>query len=217
MGKGFLNAGISALALAGAIACLAIAPAHAEMVQIDQNIPGANQVGLKAGENHSGEVGGHTTIAGASFTTPASVVAYASGNLIANSATAGSVVPLSFTVCRVNAGTGMVRRARIKTPDTGFAGVTVTLKLYRDSPTNTNGDHGAWLTTESNYLGSMPVTFDQHFSDAEKGIGAPAIGSEINFDCAGGSQIIYGEVVAGGAITPQGAKLMSVTLETLVN
>jgi hypothetical protein len=170
-----------------------------------------------AGENHVGEVGGRATIASASLTTPAGASAYASGQLIANSATAGSVTPLTFAVCRINQGTGMVRRARLKTPDTGFAGQAVTVKLYRDSPTNSNGDHAAWLTTESNYIGSIAITLDQHFSDNEKGIGAPAVGSEINFDCAAGSQNLYGELVAGGPITPQGAKAFTLVLETLVN
>ncbi len=174
---------------------------------------------LGAGENHIGEVSSRTNIVGGSFTTPSGTTAYSSGQLIANSATAGSVTPLDFaTVCRVNQGTGMVRRARVKTPDTGFASATVILKLYRDSPTVTNGDHGTWLSTESNYIGQISVVLDQVFSDPmEKGIGAPSVGNEINFDCASGSQHLYGLLVAGGAITPQGGKTISVVLETLVN
>lgn len=160
---------------------------------------------------------GFSLNAGATFTTPAGVSAYASGQLIANSATAGSVTPLSFIVGRSNGGTGMIRRVRVKTPDTGFAGKVVTVAFYRDSPTPTNGDHAAWLTTESNYIGSVSVTLDQHFSDFEKGIGAPTVGTEINFDCGAAVQTIYGLVVAGGAITPQGAKTMTVVVEVLAN
>lgn len=159
---------------------------------------------------------GITTIAGATFTTPAGVTAYTAADLIANSATAGSVAPMSFTVCPAAAGVGMVRRARFKTTDTGFASKLVVLKLYKDSPTVTNGDNGVWLSTESNYLGSITVTADQHFSDTlEKGIGAPAAGSEINFDCAAGARVIYGLEVAGEAITPQGAKAHTWVLEVL--
>lgn len=173
---------------------------------------------IGAGEAHVGEVGGHTTIAGASFTTTGTTTALTDGQLLANSGTAGSVTPLSFTVCRVNAGTGMVRRARLKIADTGLAGKILVVKLYRDSPTVTNGDHGTWLSTESNYIGQIPVTLDQHFSDFEKGIGAPATGAEINFDCAGGSQLLYGLIVASGSSgTLQGSKALTVVLETLVN
>lgn len=167
---------------------------------------------------HPVSASGYTIIASASQTTPAGTTAYASGDLIANSATAGSVTPLDFSAaCRIAGGTGLIRRARIKTPDTGFANASVVLYLYRDSPTVTNGDNGAWLTTESNFIGSIPITVDKHFSDAEKGIGAPAIGSEINFDCATASQHIYGLEAAAGAITPQGAKLHTVILEILAN
>jgi hypothetical protein len=172
-----------------------------------------------AGENHVGEVGGHSMFAAATFTTPAGTTAYTSGDLIANSATAGSVTPLSFTVCRVNTGTGMVRRARFKTNESGLTGKLVTLKLYRDSPTVTNGDNGAWLSTESNYLGSITVTADQTFSDPlYKGIGVPAVGGEINFDCNSGTQTIFGLEVAGEAsATLVGAKTHTWVLEVLAN
>lgn len=173
-----------------------------------------------AGEAHIGEVGGRTAIVGASFTTTATTTALADGQLLANSATAGSVTPLDFaTVCRVNQGTGMIRRARVKIADTGLAGKILVLKLYRDSPTVTNGDHGAWLSSESNFIGQIPVTLDQHFSDPfEKGVGAPAVGSEINFDCASASTHLYGLLVSSGASgTLQGSKVVTVVLEVLEN
>lgn len=188
-------------------------------VSIDQTTPGTtDSVTPKATEAHLGQVGGTTVIIGDSFTTPSGTTPYANADLIANSATAGSVTPLTFAgACRVNGGTAMLRRARFKTPDTGFAGATIYLKLYRDSPTVTNGDNLGWLTTESAYIGTISIIADQHFSDAEKGIGVPDKGSEINFACAGGSTTIYGLEVAGGAITPQGAKLHTDTLEILQN
>jgi hypothetical protein len=180
-----------------------------------------------AGEAHIGEVAGHTIIAGCGsipcFTTTSATTAWASGQVIGDSATAGSVTKMQFQVCRVAAGTGMIRRARIKiASDTGFAGQPVVLYLYRDSPTLTNGDRGTWLTTDSNYIGKIPVTLNNHFSDYEKGIGLPTDSSsnvtEINYDCASSSQVIYGLLVAGGAITPQaGSKAVTVVLEALTN
>jgi hypothetical protein len=169
-----------------------------------------------ASENHLGEIGLRFTIAAASFTTPSGTTAYSAGQLIANSATAGSVTPLSFTVCRVNAGTFQIDRIRAKTTDTGFAGQTLRIWLYKDAPTLTNGDHGTALSTESNFLGETYVTLASHFSDYEKGIGVP-VGGLIKGDCATGSQVIYGLVVAGTAITPVGAKLVSVTVESTSN
>ena len=162
---------------------------------------------------------GLATVAGASFTTPSGTTAYASGQLIANSATAGSVTPLSFTVCRDTTGaTGMVRRARIKTADTGFAGATVRLHLYKSSPAVANGDHGTFSSSEADWLDDIDLILDHAFSDPfEKGVGTPTHGSEINYDCVAGSQAIYGLVEARSAITPQGAKTFTVTVEALPN
>lgn len=159
--------------------------------------------------------GGMPAAATATFTTPSGATAYSSGQLIANSATAGSVVPLSFTVCTGTGTSGMVRRVRVKTPDTGFAGQSVRVHLYSASPTVNNGDHAAWLSTESTYIGYFDVALTSHFSNAEKGFGVPHLGSEANFECAASTQVIYGLIEARGAITPQGAKLMTVTLEVL--
>lgn len=162
---------------------------------------------------------GLATMAGASFTTPAGTTAYASGQLIAGSATAGSVIPLAFTVCRDTTGsTGMVRRARIKTADTGFAGATVRLHLYKSSPTVANGDHGTFSSTEADWLDDIDVILDHAFSDPlEKGLGVPTHGSEINYDCVAGSQVIYGLLEARSAVTPVGAKTFTVTVEALPN
>jgi hypothetical protein len=169
-----------------------------------------------ASENHIGEVGLKFSIAAASFTTPSGTTAYSAGQLIANSATAASVAPLSFGVCRVAGGTFQVDRIRVKTTDTGFAGQTVKVWLFKDSPTATNGDHGTALTTESNFLGETFVTLSSHFSDYEKGIGVP-VGGLIKGDCATGSSVIYGLLVAGTPITPLGAKTISATVEASAN
>lgn len=159
---------------------------------------------------------GGTVIASANFTTPSGTTGYTTGQLVANSATAGSVTPMQFTVCPASGGTGMVRRARFKTADSGFSGKTVKLELYKDSPTPANGDHAAWSTSESNWIGEISVTVGYSFTDPlYKGIGAPGVGNELNFDCATGSRVIYGLMTAGEAITPQGGKVHTWTLETL--
>lgn len=61
------------------------------------------QTALAAGENNVGIVGGHTPRCTATFTTAADASAYAAGDLIANSTTAASVVPLTFDVTRTGA------------------------------------------------------------------------------------------------------------------
>lgn len=153
---------------------------------------------------------------GATFSRPNDTTAYAVGDLVANSVTAGSVVPMSFTVTRVAAGAAMIRRVRFKKSGTTITNAQFRLHLYKVSPTPSNGDNGAWLTTESTYLGS--VDFDltggnaRVFTDAAKVIGVPAVGSEIIFALTSG-QVIYGLIEARAAYTPAANETFTVVLE----
>lgn len=175
---------------------------------------------LPAGENHIGEVGGHTAVPSANFTRPNDTTAYASGDLIANNTTAGSVTPMSFTAARVAAGSGMIRRARLKKSGTTVTNASFRLHLYSSSPTPANGDNGVWSTTESGYLGSIDLdmtgTTARVFTDAAKVVGTPAVGSEINFALAAG-QTIYGLLEARAAYTPAAQEVFTVDLEILQN
>jgi hypothetical protein len=178
----------------------------------------AEVVAPPAGESHIGEVGGKTALVAASvMTRPADATAYASGDLVANSTTAGSVAPLSFAIARVAAGSGMIRRARIKKSGTGVTNASFRLHLYAASPTPANGDNGAWSTDgAANYLGALDVTVDKAFTDGAVGNGAPVVGSEINFALASG-QTIYGLLEARGAYTPGNTETFVVTLEVIQN
>jgi len=180
---------------------------------------GANVIG---GVTQSGlwTVGGALLMPTATFTTTALTTAWTSNQLIANNATAGSVVPLTLAnAVRVAGGTGSIRRAQIQVAsDTGFAGQSLVLALYTVSPTFANGDRATWLTSFSGFIGQIAVTLSQHFSDYEQGIGVPVNGSELNFACAGGSTTIYGVVVSAGTLTPQAAsKAIIASLEILAN
>lgn len=165
----------------------------------------------------SGAVGGYTVVVGGSFTRPADTTIYASGDLVANSTTAGSVAPITVAAARVNGGTGMIRRVRLTTSSTSLTNASFRIHFYKSSPTFTNGDNGAWLTTESTYLGACDITLDKTFSDAAKGIGSPNIGSEINFDTVGGSVNLYAVVEARAAYTPTSAEVFTLAVEILQN
>src|SRR5215207_5972656 len=58
--------------------------------------------------------GSYSTIEVASFVRPANTTAYAIGDLVANSTTAGSVTPLSVTGARVANGTGSIVYAGLR-------------------------------------------------------------------------------------------------------
>jgi hypothetical protein len=158
-------------------------------------------------------------IVSVNFTRPADTTAYASGDLVANSTTAGSVVPMTFAVTRASGGTGAIVRARLKKTTTGVTNAAFRVHLHKNAPTYSNGDNGAWLTTESLYLGSFDITMDRVFSDGAKGIGIPVTGNgqPILFDAATGSQNIYAEIEARGAYTPGNAEVFTLTLEVVQN
>jgi hypothetical protein len=160
---------------------------------------------------------GYITNPSASFTRPADTAVYAVGDLVANSTTAGSVVPMEFTVSRVAAGSFMLRRARLLKTGTSLTNANFRLHLYTTSPTPSNGDNGAWLTGHSGYLGAFDFSCDRVFTDGAAAIsGFPLSGSEIAVKLASGDKI-YGLLEARGAYTPISAEVFTPTLEDLQN
>lgn len=163
------------------------------------------------------QAGGFIVTSSANFTRPADTNAYASGDLIANSTTAGSVAPMQFTVARVEGGTGMIRRVRIRKSGTGITNAVFRLHLYNTAPTPSNGDNGAWLTNQgANYVGAMDIVVNRAFTDGAAGNGVPVDGMEINFDLPSGT-VLFGLLEARAAYTPANAEVFTVTLEVLQN
>jgi hypothetical protein len=165
-------------------------------------------------EGHMGQTGGHTARISASFTRPADTTAYAVGDLVANSTTAGSVVLMTFALNRASGKGGMIRRVRLRKTGTSTTSASFRLHLYSASPTPSNGDNGAWLTDKAlNYVGSLDVTCDKAFTDGATGNGVPSIGSEINFT----ANTYYGLLEARDVYTPASAEQFNVELEVLQN
>lgn len=160
---------------------------------------------------------GASTSVAVTFTRPADTTAYASGDLVANSTTAGSVTPMSFTVARTNDASFSVRRARITTSSTSVTNASFRLHLYQSSPTAANGDNSAWSTTTSGYLGAIDVTVDKAFSDGAGGTGVPLAGGEMTGLPTSGARTIFGLLEARAAYTPTSAGTFTVTLEVLQN
>ncbi len=149
----------------------------------------------------------------ATFARPADTTQYASGDLVANSTTAGSVTPMEWNVADYDTGVAFIRRAKIKKSATSVTSASFRLHLYGASPTIANGDNSAWSTTESTYYGAIDVTVDRAFSDSSAGFGVPVTGSEINAHLRSGGKKIYGLLEARGTYTPASAETFSVTLE----
>ncbi len=155
-----------------------------------------------------------------SFTRPANVTAYAANNLIANSTTAGSVVPLSWSLGQNHIpGPFTIKRATIQKTTTTITGFKFILNLYTASPTVANGDGGAYSSTLSaNYIGQ--ITCDGSaapgaiFSDGAVAQGAAADGAELNCRLPSGTSI-FGLLQATGAYTPGSAEVITVTLDLI--
>ena len=152
----------------------------------------------------------------ATFTRPANATAYAVGQLVANSVTAGSVVPLAFTLDNsFPMGQFRLTRARVYKNGVVVTNANFRLHLYQALPTVTNGDGAAWLSSNSaDWLGNVDVTSMLAFSDGAAGTGSCAAGSEMCIRHKQG-KVIYGLLQAQGTYTPTSGEVFTVVLEVI--
>lgn len=144
----------------------------------------------------------------AAVTRPADTVAYASGDIVANSTTAVSVVPLSFGDVRRGPGfAARIRRVRINKSGASVTNAAFRLHLFNVLPTVTSGDNAAIViaTGAAGYIGQLDITVGQTFTDGAQG----AATTELNIN----SSLLYGLLEARGAYTPVSAEVLTVTLE----
>lgn len=161
-----------------------------------------------------------TAIVGGTLTRTADTNAYAVGDIVAQSVTAGSCSGVAIAAARANDLTGMLRRCRVKVNDAAWLNAELYVHVFKDPPTFTSGDNAAFASnlTESNYIGAFDVTLDRGFSDPfVKGIGVPRAGSEMNFDPHAGTQNLYFVIETRTAVTPGSAKVFSVVFEVIQN
>lgn len=168
-----------------------------------------DSVAIGAGEAHIGEVGSPILTPSGSFNRPADTTAYAAGDLVANSTTAGSVTPVGLVAARVALGGLSIRRMRLRKSTTSLTNASFRVHAYSVQPTVSNGDNGAWLTPMSGYLGAFDVTMDKAHSDGASGQGVPMVGSEVSAKLASG-QTVYFLVEARAAYTPGSGETFTV-------
>lgn len=149
----------------------------------------------------------------ASFTRPANTTAYADNDLVANSTTAGSVVPLAFNL---GAGGSHIVGIRVeKTDQTDVVNSDFTLNLYGSSPTVANGDNGAISTDIADKIAivDMQTTMTAGTDDAYV---------LLNYGDTGflqgmytDKQVIYGLLEANAAYGPASGEVFTVYLTYL--
>lgn len=153
------------------------------------------------------------------LTRPADTTAYAVGDLVASSTTAGSVVVQSFIAARYATGSGSLRRVRLYTSATsGMASIGLKINFWSAAPVYTNGDNGAYVVTTgaANFLGSATITSFNQFSDGAVAVAVPDNGAEINFALASG-QTVYWDLQTTTALTPGNAQTFTLVPEILQN
>lgn len=165
-------------------------------------------------ESHIGQVGGTISNPSANFTRPNDTTAYASGDLVANSTTAGSVAAMTFAVARIAAGSVMLRRCRLQKSGTSVTNASFRVHLFAAAPgTVTNGDNGAFsVSGAADYLGAFDVTVDRAFTDGALGFGNPVVGFEMGVKLASGTTI-RGLIEARAAYTPAANEVFTVAFD----
>ncbi len=153
----------------------------------------------------------------ASFTRPADTTAYTSGDLVANSVTNTSVVPMTFQVF----GAAGVKVWRVNllnnnaTPTNG----KFRLHLYGALPTGiANGDNGAWSTNNNAYIDSIDIDASaKTFVDKSYGSGVyintALVAQSIFFTLDRSLGAFYGLLAVTAAYTPASAEVFTVNVQ----
>lgn len=148
----------------------------------------------------------------ANFTRPADTTAYASGDTVANSTTAGSVTPLTLTAARIAAGTFMVHRLKLHKSGTSVTNAVFRAHMFKASPTSASGDNAAIsMTGVANYLGYVDIVIDQAFTDGAAGFSSLAMSDTIVSLASG--QSLFALLEARAAYTPISAEVFTLTAE----
>lgn len=160
----------------------------------------------------------------ANFTRPADTTAYVVGDLVANSTTAASVVPMQHACVVANIvtttkGTFHVARAVLKKSTTSTTNAAFRIHLWGSDPSAStgvvNGDNSAMqIKSGATYLGYIDIaSMLAIFSDGAYGVGQPSNGP-LNVTLASGS-VTYSLLEVRGAYTPGNAEVFTVVLDVM--
>lgn len=178
---------------------------------------------IAAGENHLGSMGGNSANPSASFVRPNDSAQYSVGDIIANSGTAGSVTALTFAAARKEAGSFIVRRARLYKDEENTTEAKFRLHLFVNNPTDSapsNGDGGVLELNgilAGEYIGYFDFDMTSSPDIQASGIelaATPAKGTDITVKLSSG-QDIYGILEARDTYTPTADEVFTINLEVL--
>lgn len=141
---------------------------------------------------------------------PANTTAYTAGDLVANNATAGSVLPFLLTPVRSIPTAICMKRVRLSKSTATIVNSAFRVHLFSSAPaTVTNGDNGAFLVSGgADYLGGFDVTVGQAFTDGAAGV----LACEVPMRLPAG-KAVYGLLEALAAYAPGSAETFTLAIE----
>lgn len=162
-------------------------------------------------------VGGATVTASVTRTRPADTTGYSIGDAVTDSSSASTAIVFT-NMARVNAGTGYITKALLKSNLSTMVAV-FRLHLYSATPTLVNDNN---LFTEMwadapNYLGFIDfesTTTENGASDSCKSLNKDV---RLAFNCAAGTTSIFGVLQTKTAFTPTSGQLFTIKLTSEQN
>lgn len=152
-------------------------------------------------------------------TRPADTTAYAALDLIANSTTAGSVVPLAFDIARFAGEAVRIERVRLRKSGAVLTNASFRVHFFGAAPVPSVGDNGVLeasnvyaLADVVGLAGSIDITMDKAAAAGARGVGVPTTGTGITLTPASGTTI-YALIQAVGAYTPASGEVFTVVIE----
>ena len=179
---------------------------------------GLAQVHTDSGGTIINAVGSSVSNPTSTLTLPSTTTAYSAGQLIASSATAGSVVVPSFTL--QSPGSALIPRLRLSTNDstsTAWGAVSIQVDLWSAAPTFTNGDRGTWspATGTANHLGAYICTMSAEYGDGAYAECAPSVGTVSVPKLATGTTVYWSLEAVSASGTTGASKVFTLTPELL--
>lgn len=152
------------------------------------------------------------------FTRPNDTNVYASGDLVANNVTAGSVTPMTLALANPAQNQTNILRCRLSKSGTTATNATFRVHFYDALPAVTNGDNGVWLSSKAaNYLGYIDCATMLALSDGCSGFGGAAAGAEMRIRLSSSGSSLYALLEARAAYTPVANEVFTLTAECLDN
>jgi hypothetical protein len=154
-----------------------------------------------------------------SFTLPSTTTAYSAGQLMANSATAGSVLVPSFTLQDLGLST-IISRGQLQINDstsTAWGGQTITIDLWSAAPTFTNGDRGTYLpaTNTDFHLATFTCVMSAEYGDGVYGECGISVGNVLALNLSTPTSIYWTATATTGSGVTGASKVVSFTPEVV--